>query len=302
VENDRPDSKPEPLESDAPNPDSEELLTRINHDFRWPKPSDEAVAAALQAIQRLGVEAALGVEGPEMGARDGDACPKCGAVNLTGNRFCGYCGTLLSRPEKAQKNSSTAPEQGQHIYHHHYHHFLSTGESKGENAKVAEPAKELFSTGPLSGQRVEDADTEARRLVRDWTLFCNSKRLDDLVGLYSEEAIILRPNVAPARGRTAIRELLRITLESGLGDVELDSSDTGVLGEIACLTGRSRMLAPVAAGRRQEQTGKYLIVARREFGEWKILADSWSLDTVKEEAASTSISKISPVSTRTARK
>jgi ketosteroid isomerase-like protein len=74
--------------------------------------------------------------------------------------------------------------------------------------------------------------------------------------------------------------------------VDLKGADTGVLGEIACLTGRCRMLAPVAAGKRQEQTGKYLMVARREHGEWKILADAWSMDSAREELAAQKIAVV----------
>jgi ketosteroid isomerase-like protein len=62
--------------------------------------------------------------------------------------------------------------------------------------------------------------------------------------------------------------------------VELDPADAGVVGDIACLTGKSRMLVPTAPGKRHEETGKFLIVARRESGDWKILADSWCIDSL----------------------
>jgi ketosteroid isomerase-like protein len=99
-----------------------------------------------------------------------------------------------------------------------------------------------------------------------------------LLALYSADAIVLRSNVAPAHGRSAIRQLLQAELQAGLGDVELDCADAGFLNDIACLTGRSHMLVPTAPGKRHEETGKFLIVARRESGAWKILADSWCID------------------------
>jgi len=77
----------------------------------------------------------------------------------------------------------------------------------------------------------------------------------------------------------------------------LNVADIGVLGEIACLTGHCRMLAP-AAGKPQEQTGKYLMVARRENGKWKILADAWSMDSAHEELSQ----KIAPAPSRLAGK
>jgi ketosteroid isomerase-like protein len=141
-------------------------------------------------------------------------------------------------------------------------------------------------------------ESALRKLVEDWAVYCNSRRLEDLVALYSRDAIVLRPNTAPARGSAAIRQLLSEALGAGLGDVELNVADTGVLAEIACLTGRCRMLAPVAAGKRQEQTGKYLLVARRERGEWKILADAWSIDSAHQELSQ----KIAPAPVRLAGK
>jgi ketosteroid isomerase-like protein len=103
--------------------------------------------------------------------------------------------------------------------------------------------------------------------------------------LYSSDAIVLRANLAPAHGRTAIRQLLQAALQAGLGDVELEPADAGVLGDIACLTGKSRMLVPTAPGKRHEETGKFLIVARRESGDWKILADSWCIDSPPKQTA-----------------
>ena len=292
---------PEPEEL-VPDPAVDEFFVKINHDFRRPKPNEQAVASALNAIQRLGFEGRLELTG--MNEDSGEACQKCGASNSGVNRFCGYCGALLDRSEKpagTSKRSQTSTADGQHIYHHHYHHHYldsSLGEENPElESKEAVAAKTPAPPAP-SAPPTGNVESAFRQLVEDWTVYCNSRRLEDLVALYSADAIVLRPNVAPARGSVAIRQFLRATLDAGLGDVELKGADTGVLGEIACLTGRCRMLAPVATGKRQEQTGKYLIVARREKGEWKILADAWSLDSSREELAQ----KIAVVPSRVAGK
>ena len=68
----------------------------------------------------------------------------------------------------------------------------------------------------------------------------------------------------------------------------MDCADIGIVGDFACLTGRSKMLVPTAPAKRHEQTGKYLIVARRENGQWKIVADSWCMDAPKAPPASAS--------------
>ncbi len=299
--------KPNPPGSNSDFPEGEELVrdpavdeffVKINHDFRRPKPSEQAVASALNTIQRLGVESRFNYTG--MNENGGGTCPKCGASNSGLNRFCGYCGTLLDRPERPAGTSERAQNSadgGQHVYHHHYHHYYLDGSWSEESPELE--SKEVTGTTPtpptLPFPAAGSVESNLRKLVEDWAVYCNSRRLEDLVALYSRDAIVLRPNVAPARGSAPIRQLLGAALGAGLGDVELNAGDTGVLGEIACLTGRCRMLA---AGKRQEQTGKYLMVARRERGDWKILADAWSLDSAREELSQ----KIAPAPSRLASK
>ena len=293
MSNDDPDSKKEPEDVPLPNSAVDAFFVKMKHDFRRPKPSEEAVAVALQAIQKITGEAVLEHNDTKAFVREsGDGCPRCGAVNSGANRFCGYCGALLGRTEKTVTKSGVKPEgvaglSTQHFYHHHYHHhyFLDA-----QGKALAENGASVVPTGnPPVAQPSEDtshAEAAIQRLVQDWSVFCNSKRLDDLVALYSADAIVLRPNEAPAHGVTAIRQLLEADLQAGLAEVDLECADSGIVGEIACLTGRCKMLVPLAAAKRTEQTGKYLMVARRERGEWKIVADSWSMDTTPRIPAS----------------
>ena len=134
-----------------PNSAADDFFVKMNRDFRRPKPSEEAVAAALHAIQTLAGDA--GLEHDDVAAEEssedfehrdaGQSCPKCAAINSGSNRFCGYCGTTLIRREKpgAQTPPSallrqpahreppsaeqliregTPREQHIHQYHHHY--------------------------------------------------------------------------------------------------------------------------------------------------------------------------------------
>jgi len=331
---------PKPIHSKSAAPDDDALLpnsaaddffVKMNRDFRRPKPSQEAVAAALQAIQTLAGDAAeneaestftdsafADPTGDRAADRredlhsetTGERCPKCRAVNSSSNRFCGFCGSSLLRREKPiaapvaslreqPVRDHQAPPQAreQHVHHHHHHYFP-------ESLSVARHSFGEMKTalrGELAAPATDEAAAEAaiQKLVTDWTLCCNSRRLDDLVALYSADAIVLRANLAPAHGRTAIHQLLQAALQAGLGDVELEPADAGVLGDIACLTGKSRMLVPTAPGKRHEETGKFLIVARRESGGWKILADSWCIDSPQQAPAAAETPVVTP---RTPRK
>lgn len=139
-----------------------------------------------------------------------------------------------------------------------------------------------------------DPVSSLRKLAEEWTSHCKANRLEEMVELYSAEAIILHPHSAPARGRAAIRQLLQELLESGLREVELSCSDTGLLGEIACLTASSSTTVPLLAGGHREESGKHLIVVRLEAGKWHILAHAWSIDLISQEPSA----KVTPISPR----
>jgi uncharacterized protein (TIGR02246 family) len=294
-----PDQDRDQQDEVLPNSAADEFFGRMKHDFRRPKPSDEAVASALQAIQKLTGEVTIEHSPNLPGQSTTGKCHKCGAPNSGMNRFCGYCGALMERPERPQtkpeNDQAHSPSESQHYYHHHYHHHYfseaekAAGEAPGirwDRQELASEAEEAEESVPT--ETAAEAANAIQRLVQTWSVCFNSKRLDDLVELYSSDAIVLRPNSAPAHGKEAVRKLVQTALDTGLGDVELDCADIGIVGDFACLTGRGRMLVPTAPAKRREETGKYLMVARRENGQWKIVADSWCMDLPKAPPASAS--------------
>lgn len=280
----------DPIDDEAdslqPNSAAEDFFSKMNHDFRRPKPSDEAVAAALQAIQAMAGDAGL-EEGTETLAesqteiRRSAACAKCGGVNSESNRFCGFCGAVLDAktpPNTSAREPLASSEQ--HVHHHHYHHHYFPSE-KGERAEAThgyelQPASDSLSAGESAARL--GADTVLRKLVQEWALLCNGKRVEELVALYASDAVLIRPSVAIAHGSTAITECLRTDLAAGLGDVQLEVVDLGTMGNVACITGLSRMLLPISPANRQERTGKFLLLVRRENSRWEIVADIWCVD------------------------
>jgi uncharacterized protein (TIGR02246 family) len=153
------------------NPALGEIYQRLYPEMRRPKPNQEAIAAALQAMQRLTMEAdsehVTELELPEPTIDPQATCHVCGHHNRSGNKFCGSCGLLLGTepPEPAKLGSRPvvsanldeeslpqapppAPEAtqevhpspsspaGTHHYHHHYHHHYF----QGGQAESAAPA------------------------------------------------------------------------------------------------------------------------------------------------------------------
>jgi ketosteroid isomerase-like protein len=306
VDEDKPTKGSGDLSSAAPgdeleqNPQVEEFFRRLmeKQDMRRPKPSPEAIAAALQAMNRLGLNA----EGQSEEDPPGDShlqydseelpsCPQCGFRNQVINQFCGMCGAPLhegTEPGQQGEPRRAQPGSARHHYHHHYHHhyFAEPGAEllAGAIAQRApipsgaakDPVKARTS---LAGPAVSRVEAALRQMTQDWALACNNKQLDDLLTFYATDALVLRPNVPPVRGAAAIRELFFSALDAGLGDIEMEPLRVELLGDVAYEAGRCQMLVPLAVGKRREERGKYVVVfARQKTGEWKAVVDSWSSD------------------------
>jgi uncharacterized protein (TIGR02246 family) len=137
------------------------------------------------------------------------------------------------------------------------------------------------SASAPSGSDNSRAEIAVRQIVQDWAQACNTKHLDDVLELYAADATVIRASVPPVRSLPAIREFMFSILEAGLGDVEMESLRTDVMGDVALDLGRCKMLVPLAMGKRREERGKYLIVlVRQPAGAWKIVADCWTSDLV----------------------
>ncbi len=269
----------QPPDRPVGNQEIEDFFRRLPANFRWPKPNAEAVAAAVEAIQRMSGDSSS--PRPPSGDDDDDLpsnCQACGGLLPAAARFCVWCG---------QPRAGVAGAQQQHV-HHHFHHHL--GSQPGSQPSSAPASAEKESTAPRGrtpvpggpsqeGRPEGRAEIAARKITQDWAQACNTRHIDDLMELYATDATLIRPSVLPVRSVPAIREFLSSVLEAGLGEVELESLRLEIMGEIAMDIGRCKMLVPVAMGKRREDRGKYLIVmVRQPAGTWKILADCWSLD------------------------
>ncbi len=275
----------------------DDFLQRLPGSFRWPKPNAEAVAAAVEAIQRMsgGSAAAedLATDGKPEAA--GNPCAACGGALPVGAHFCVWCGAPSGKTSEAPAAvvPGSALHSPQHHYHHHYHHIVPNG-----SATAASSTNESDSSAPRGrapgapGSTGGRAEATARQVVQDWAQACNTKHVDDLIELYAADATVIRSSVPPVRSLPAIREFLISLLEAGLGDVEMESLRLEVMGEIALDMGRCKMLMPVAMGKRREERGKYLVVlVKQPAGTWKILADCWSSDLAVNAPAAVKAAK-----------
>ncbi len=293
--------------------DLEDVQMQPTPEMRRPKPSQDSIAAALEVVQRLAAETDV-EESTEDAATEfsghtvSGLCPVCGYQNREGSKFCGMCGLPVNEIEApkhevpaSEREHSFAPveaqpetlaprmrrsreaAQGTHHYHHHYHHhYFPAGQESAfvrPPAEISREADKLRLTAAAKGESMSRAEAAVRRLTQEWVLACNTRQLDDLLDLYITDALVLRSNLSPVRGATAVREFFFSALDTGLGEVEVDPVRVEVVGDMAYQAGRCTALVPSATGKRREERGKYLwVAARQSNGEWKLAADCWSSD------------------------
>jgi ketosteroid isomerase-like protein len=286
----------------------DDILRRLNPDMKRPRPAPDAMAAAMDAIQRMAAETDAEdaaddlAQGLPEGSNTG-VCSVCGYRNREQTKFCGMCGVAMLGSDSPQdkrlepqalvrqadsfaaepEHFPTAPRGNEtHHYHHHYHHhYFQGGNEAGFPRSGGDPMREEKLRAPNAAMRGDMSRAEAavRRVTQEWVLACNTKHLDDVLELYISDAVVLRSNYPAMRGASAVREFFFGALDSGLGEVEMEPLRVDIVGELAYEAGRFKALVPSAVGKRREERGKYLWVCQRQpGGEWKVAADCWSSD------------------------
>jgi ketosteroid isomerase-like protein len=169
--------KKEPRPSDSPvhSSEMEQLYRRLQPEMRRPKPSPDAIAAALESAQRLAaeVDAEQAADDTAQDLADSTTivCSVCGYHNREGNKFCGMCGISVmeqGRAEPAPHAEEERPAQAlafppnpfheqelesrppttratgleTHHYHHHYHHHYFPGGEAMAARSAADPMRE----------------------------------------------------------------------------------------------------------------------------------------------------------------
>jgi uncharacterized protein (TIGR02246 family) len=84
------------------------------------------------------------------------------------------------------------------------------------------------------------------------------------------------PNGDVARGREAIATLWKGAMDSGVKGVKLTAVEVEAHGDTAYEVGT---YALVGEGEKALDTGKYIVIWKREGGQWKIHRDIWNTST-----------------------
>lgn len=105
---------------------------------------------------------------------------------------------------------------------------------------------------------------------------------DGTAAMYTEDAVLLPPDLPPVSGRAAIREFFARTNAGGSPGVELATVETLVLGDHAWRQGSFRLDGP---GDGEPVTGKFVELWKKVDGRWLIHRDIWNSNAPPPAAA-----------------
>jgi ketosteroid isomerase-like protein len=124
-------------------------------------------------------------------------------------------------------------------------------------------------------------EAAVRQTDENWSKAAQSKKVDDWVAFYSEDAVILPPNDKKASSKEDVRKYMgELLMLPGLA-LSWDPSKVEVArsGDLAYTQGSYRMAFTDPHGKPATDQGKTLEIWKKQAdGTWKCVADMWSSD------------------------
>jgi uncharacterized protein (TIGR02246 family) len=122
-----------------------------------------------------------------------------------------------------------------------------------------------------------EQQTDVRAAIEAATKqFIDAFRRRDAAGcarVYAEEAAVLPPNAEIVRGRQAIQQAWQGAIDAGLTDGRIETLEVESAGDLAYEVGR---LTLYAGENHVADEGKYIVIWKREAGQWKVYRDIWN--------------------------
>jgi ketosteroid isomerase-like protein len=154
------------------------------------------------------------------------------------------------------------------------------------------PARNFSQSEPVSISQSSPSPSEkpsgtqpVERLLRDldgqWAKAAAAKDVEQTIGYYSDDAIVLPPNATSAATKEAIRNVWKDMFASpGLViGWQPTRVQVGKSGEMAWVRGTYELTMNDASGKPINDRGKYLEVWEKQTdGNWKCAADMWNSD------------------------
>ena len=148
-----------------------------------------------------------------------------------------------------------------------------------------------LSTGcQSSGTSDTRAADEAalRKLDDEWSKAAGSRDVEKTVSYYSDDAIVMPPNIPTLTGKESIRSLWKSMIDSPTfsGGWKVTKVEVARSGDLAYVSGNYEFNEKDNSGKPLTDKGKYLEIWKKQAdGSWKCVADMFSSDLPAVAAA-----------------
>jgi uncharacterized protein (TIGR02246 family) len=152
---------------------------------------------------------------------------------------------------------------------------LSACVSRDGEDSAAQGSLDTAAETDLAGAR-----QALEQLDRQWEAATNRGDAAGAANLYADDAYFMAPNAAIVQGRQNIQQTIQGFVDAGAKNVQFTTVAADANGDLAYEVGRYTLdMQPQGAAQAVTDTGKYVIVARRQSdGTWKIVADIFNTD------------------------
>jgi uncharacterized protein (TIGR02246 family) len=133
----------------------------------------------------------------------------------------------------------------------------------------------LVAGGPIFGQG--RTDPALNQLAAAFAAAFNEQDAVKVAAFYTEDAVLMPPNMAMVKGRRDIEAYYRKGFSQSGGTMKLNPFESSIAGTLAIEAGGSTMSGTVGGAARTD-AGKYVVIYRRVKNEWKIAFDIFNND------------------------
>jgi uncharacterized protein (TIGR02246 family) len=125
-----------------------------------------------------------------------------------------------------------------------------------------------------------DDDAALRKLDDEWSKAAGAKDVDKTISYYSDDAVVMPPNIATLTGKEAIRTLWKSMLTPEFsGGWKATKVEVARSGDLAYVSGTYEFNEKDDSGKPITDKGKFLEVWKKQAdGNWKCVADMFSSD------------------------
>jgi uncharacterized protein (TIGR02246 family) len=131
-----------------------------------------------------------------------------------------------------------------------------------------------------------DASAEARSAIEQanarFAKEFEQRNAAAVAAMYTEDAIVLPPGQEMVKGRPAIEQFWKSTMNAGVKSAVLTTLDVTISGDMVSEVGTVELTIAPEGKPATKSFAKYLVAWKREGGAWKLHRDIWN-DLPSEE-------------------